>query len=337
MELTTVWFALIALLWCGYFMLEGFDFGVGALLPALGRDGATTGEDGEKRRRLMLTTIGPHWDGNEVWLITAVGAMFAAFPVWYATLFSSFYLPMLVVLMALILRNVGLEYRHKRQDARWIRGWDRCIVVGSLATPFVLGTMVAALVGGLPLDARGDVSLVGALVRPTALLGGLAMVGLAVVHGAMFLSLKTVGAVSDDARQVARRGLPAVLVVLCLYASWIASDGPLAGFLAALSVTAFSIAIVLCFRGRMKASFVGSMVAIGSIVGAAFARIFPFAIPSSLNPVWSLSLHDAASSPYTLGIMTWAAVIFLPITLLYTAYSYWVFRRRISLHQLAVH
>lgn len=336
MELTTVWFVLVAVLWTGYLVLEGFDFGVGMLLPVLGRD--LDEHESEERKRLLLTTIGPHWDGNEVWLITAIGAMFAAFPAWYATLFSGLYLPMLLVLLVVIVRNVGLEYRHKRQDRRWTRNWDRCIVLGSLVAPFTIGTIITAMVGGLPINETGDYQgFLGPMVRPEALLGGLTVTVLAVVHGAFFLGLKTRGSVRTAARRLVTRIAPVALVSLVGYGLWLAAGDPASAALSAVSGLALVAALVLDRRGADGWAFTGTVVSIASIVGAAFVRMFPDAVPSSIDAKWSLSVAEAAATSYTLTIMTWVAVFFLPITFVYSAYSYWVFRRRISTEQLAAH
>src|SRR4051812_14005558 len=188
MELTTVWFVIIAFLWTSYFFLEGFDFGVGMLLPVLGRD--------DVERRVVINTIGPVWDGNEVWFIVAGGATFAAFPDWYATLFSGFYLPLLAILLALIVRGAALEYRGKRDDAAWRRRWDRAIFWGSLVPAFLWGVAFANLVRGVPLDAQhAFAGTVLDLLGPYALLGGLATLTLFLLHGAVFVALKTTGVV----------------------------------------------------------------------------------------------------------------------------------------------
>lgn len=336
MELTTVWFLLIAVLWTGFFVLEGFDFGVGALLPVLGR--SEDEQSGEDRRRLMLTTIGPHWDGNEVWMITAVGAMFAAFPVWYATLFSGLYLPMLLVLLVLILRNVGLEYRHKRQDRAWTRGWDRAIVLGSFVAPIVLGSMLTALAQGLPITESGELNGgLGAVLAPQALLGGIALTALAMLHGAFFLALKTQGEIRLDAGRLARRIGPVAMVMVGAYALSLGWGDPAAAVLAAVGLGVLVLALVAHGRGTERLAFAGTAVTVAALLAAVFARIFPAAIPSSLDPAWTLSLTDAASSPYTLTVMTWIGAFLLPLTLIHTGYSYWVFRRRIDTSQLAAH
>src|SRR5436190_1733580 len=206
MALTDIWFLLIAVLWTGYFVLEGFDFGVGMLLPIVGRS--------ENDRRVLINTIGPVWDGNEVWLLVAGGATFAAFPEWYASLFSGFYLALLVILVALILRGVAFEYRGKVDSDAWRRGWDRCIVVGSAVPALLWGVAFGNIVRGVPLDAQHH--YVGSffdLLNPYALLAGLTTLVLFTTHGAVFVALKTAGPVRADARRVAAR-TGAVTVVL---------------------------------------------------------------------------------------------------------------------------
>ena len=218
MTLNEFWFLIIGVLWAGFLVLEGFDFGVGALLPTLGK--GRDASDSDKRRRLMLTTIGPHWDGNEVWLLTAGGATFAAFPHWYATMFSAMYLPLLLVLVALIVRAMGLEYRGKRNDDAWRRNWDLCITVGSIVAPLLIGVALTNLVRGLPIDA--DMEFAGnffTLLNPMSLLGGIVVLGLCLTHGALFIALKTDGEIRGDARALATKvglvtaGLAVVLLL----------------------------------------------------------------------------------------------------------------------------
>ena len=208
MELTTIWFSLIAILWIGYFTLEGFDFGVGMLLPILGRN--------EKDRRVMINTIGPVWDGNEVWVLVAGGATFAAFPEWYATLFSGFYLPLLLILVALIVRGLAFEYRGKRDDDTWRARWDLAIIVGSYVPALLWGVAFANILRGVPIDA--DMEYVGGffnLLNPYALLGGLTTLMLFITHGAVFISLKTDGPIRAEARALAMRlGLGAAVVTV---------------------------------------------------------------------------------------------------------------------------
>jgi cytochrome d ubiquinol oxidase subunit II len=329
MELTTVWFALIAILWLGYLVLEGFDFGVGMLLAVLARD--------DRERRVLLNTIGPVWDGNEVWLIVAVGATFAAFPEWYATLFSGFYLPLLAILATLIVRAVGLEYRHKRADITWKQGWDRAIVAGSVVPPFLWGLVLANVVRGVPLDADHDfVGSLGDLLTPYALLGGAAVVALSLTHGAFFVALKTVGDIRSRARGLALRSGGTTLTLLGALVAWTAlRDGDLAVWAAgAVGVIGLAGGLAAGARAAEGWAFAGTALAIAALVAVWFLALFPDVMPSTLDPAGTLTTTNAASSPYTLQIMSWVALAFTPIVIGYQAWSYWVFRRRIGTHHI---
>ncbi len=325
MHLHDVWFILIAVLWTGYFVLEGFDFGVGMLLPVLGRD--------EPHRRVLINTIGPVWDGNEVWVLTAGGATFAAFPEWYASLFSGFYLALLLILVALILRGVAFEYRGKRPDPAWRRRFDACIVVGSAVPALLWGVAFGNIVRGVPLDARHE--YVGGLLdllHPYALLAGLVTLTVFATHGAVFLALKTVGDVRVRARRLALRlgVLAAPLTVAFL--AWTATIRHSTGSLL------LSVAAALCLvaglaavrAGREGWSFAGTAAAIALTVAALFAALYPTVLPSTLTAAGTLTVDNASSSPYTLKIMTVVALVFTPIVLLYQGWTYWVFRRRIG-------
>jgi cytochrome bd ubiquinol oxidase subunit II len=324
MELTTVWFVLVAALFTGYFVLEGFDFGVGALLPALGRD--------ERERRSLLATIGPVWDGNEVWVITAGGAMFAAFPAWYATLFSALYLPLLLILVALILRGVAFEYRGMRDDPRWRARWDAAIVFGSTAPAFLWGVAFANIARGLPLAADGDYAGGPAdLLHPYALLGGVVTLSLFVTHGAVFLALKTHSPVRDRAARVAARVGPAALGSLAGFLAWTLTLRSSPGAVAAAAVSAAALAGALAANRARRGgwAFLGTALTIGLLVVTLFAALFPAVLPST-QPTPDLTVDDAASSPYTLRLMTWVAAIFAPLVLLYQGWTYWVFRKRVT-------
>jgi len=325
-ELTTFWFIAIAVLFVGYFVLEGFDFGVGILLPVLGRD--------DTRRRVLINTIGPVWDGNEVWLIAAGGAMFAAFPEWYATVFSGFYLPLLLILLALIGRGVAFEYRGKREHPQWRRRWDRTIVAGSLVPAVLWGVAFANIVRGVPVDAAGEYAgTLWTLLNPYALLGGATTLALFALHGAVFLALKTSGEIRDDANRLARRlGPVAVVLAAGFLAATLAvtgATGPVLG-LAGAAAAALVGALVANRRRREGWAFAGTAVAIGLAVVALFTALFPDVLPSTLDPAYTLTTSNASSSPYTLRIMTWVALVFLSLVVGYQAWSYWVFRRRIG-------
>ena len=350
MDLAVFWFILIGVLWVGFLALEGFDFGVGMLLPVLGREGGlhgspdVTAAEAEKCRRVLLTTIGPHWDGNEVWLLTAGGATFAAFPHWYATMFSAFYLPLLLVLVALIVRNMGFEYRHKRADATWRRNWDLSIVGGSFLAPLLVGVALTNVVRGLPLElpdggAPGASEFTGnllTLLNPMSLLGGLVVVGLSVTHGAFFTALKTSGSIRDEAREVGTKAgaVSAVLAVVLL--GWLGLTAGTALSWATTAVAAVALLAGIWFnvQGREGMAFTGTMVTIAMAVTTYFLILFPDVMPSTTNPEWSLTIENASSSPLTLKIMTGAALVFTPIVLAYTAWTYWVFRRRITTEQI---
>jgi len=326
MELTTIWFALIAVLWTGYFVLEGFDFGVGILLPVIGRD--------ERERRTILRTIGPVWDGNEVWVLVAGGATFAAFPEWYATLFSGFYLALFVILAGLIVRGVALEFRSKRDDPAWRRRWDALIVLGSFIPALLWGVAFGNIVAGVPIDA--DKEFTGTfftLLNPFALLGGLTTLLLFVTHGAIFLSLKTDGVLRERARRYAWvAGIPAaaVAVAFLAWAQAIRGDA-VSAVLAVLAALAF-VGGLVAIRVRHEGwAFVGTAATIALAVASLFVALFPDVMPSSTDPAFSLTTTNAASTDYTLAIMTAVAVVFTPIVLVYQGWTYWVFRKRVTL------
>jgi cytochrome d ubiquinol oxidase subunit II len=331
MELSTVWFIIIGVLWTGYFVLEGFDFGVGMLLPVLGR--GRDAADTEARRRVMVNTIGPVWDGNEVWVLTAGGATFAAFPHWYATMFSAFYLPLLLILVALIVRNLGFDYRGKRDDPTWRRNWDLAIIAGSTVPALLWGVALTNLVRGLPIDA--DKEFTGnllTLLNPVSLLGGLVTLGLFLTHGALFTALKTTGPIRHDARAVASRvGVATAALALVLLGILGARQGNAGSWTTTVvAAGALVAALVANARGREGWAFSGTFVAIAVAVATYFLLLFPDVMPSSTNPDWSLTTANASSTHYTLTIMTWVAVVFTPVVLLYQSWTYWIFRKRIG-------
>ena len=328
MDYNTLWLILIAILYIGFFVLEGFDFGVGILLPILGKN--------DYERRAIINTVGPHWDGNEVWLITAGGATFAAFPQWYATLFSGFYLPLFLLLIGLILRGVAFEFRSKDDEPRWRLTWDWCIFGGSLAASFLLGVAFANLVRGVPIDA--NMQYVGGffnLLNPYALLGGLSTVVVFMLHGAIYLSMKTTDVLMDRARQTAQRLWIASVVVLLVFlvASYFSTDMlsrlgvdpgvvPLTGMIAVLAVGYF------IRTNRMGWAFVMTIITISFALVTMFNILYPDVMTSS-GPGPSLNIYSAASSNYTLRVMTNVALIFVPVVLIYQGWSYSVFRKRI--------
>jgi cytochrome d ubiquinol oxidase subunit II len=333
--LQLIWFVLIGVLWTGYLVLEGFDFGVGMLLPALGpgRDAA----DSERRKRVMLTTIGPHWDGNEVWLLTAGGATFAAFPEWYATMFSAFYLPLLLVLVALIVRNMGLEYRGKRDNETWRKRWDLAIIAGSVVAPLLVGVALTNVVRGLPIDSSMEFAgNLFTLLNPMSLLGGLVILGLCLTHGAFFLALKTDGEIRRDARALATKvGLgTAVLAVILLAWLGFAKGTMWTWITTVIAAVALLAAIAMNMRGKEGFAFTGTAITIAAAVATYFLALFPNVMPSTLEGGTSLTIMNASSTELTLKIMTIAAAVFTPIVLIYTAWTYWVFRKRIATHHI---
>jgi len=329
MELTTVWFGLITILWVGYLVLEGFDFGVGILLPVLGRT--------ERERRVVINTIGPVWDGNEVWVLVAGGATFAAFPEWYATLFSGFYLALFLILVALIVRGVAFEFRSKRPEPSWRRGWDLAIFFGSLLPAILWGTALANIVGGVPIDANHEFtgSLL-TLLNPYGLLGGLTTLALFVTHGAAFLALKTTGDIRVRANRLAGRVGLAAAVLAVAFLAWIQqkTGDPASATLSVLAAVALVGALLANRRGCEGWAFAGTAVTIALAVVALFVALFPDVMPSTTNAAYSLTTTNASSTSYTLSIMTVVAVIFTPLVLLYQGWTYWVFRRRIGVNQI---
>ncbi|MHC5702775.1 cytochrome d ubiquinol oxidase subunit II [Streptomyces sp. PKU-MA01144] len=330
MELHDVWFVLIAVLWTGYFFLEGFDFGVGVLTKLLARDRA--------EKRVLINTIGPVWDGNEVWLLSAGGATFAAFPEWYATLFSGFYLPLLLILVCLILRGVAFEYRAKRPEEHWQRNWEQAIFWTSLIPAFLWGVAFGNIVRGVKIDQEMEyVGTLGDLLNPYAILGGLVTLALFTFHGTVFTALKTVGDIRERARKLARN-LGVVTAVLALgFLGWTQLEKGDGASLAAaiIAVVALAAALGANQAGREGWAFALSGVTIVAAVAMLFLTLFPNVMPSSLNEAWSLTVTNASSSPYTLKIMTWCAGIATPMVLLYQGWTYWVFRKRIGTQHIA--
>lgn len=323
--LPTIWFVAIAALWIGYLVLEGFDLGVGMHMLLSART--------DRRRRLMLNSIGPVWDGNEVWLITAGAATFAAFPFWYASLFSTLYVPLTLTLLGLIFRAVAIEYRGKGATDRWRARWDRALGIGSFVAAFGVGAMLALTTTGLPIDANGDrVGGPFAWFNGYAILGGLAVVGFCLVHGAVFLSLKTLGPVRDRARDFVVRWAPVALlpIVGWVLAVQLAAGTPITWGLVALAVVAVVYGWAAARAGREGRAFAG--IAAFLVLGAAsiFAAAFPVLIPSTIDPAFDLTVTNAASGDYTLGVMSVVTAVGLPLVFVYQGYTYWVFRRRLA-------
>ncbi|MFN8529789.1 MAG: cytochrome d ubiquinol oxidase subunit II [Anaerolineae bacterium] len=330
MDLQTLWFILIAVLFTGFLFLEGFDYGVGILLPFVGKS------DGE--RRLVINAIGPVWDGNEVWLLTAGGAMFAAFPNWYATLFSGFYLALFLILMALILRGVAFEFRSKDASPRWRALWDGAIFLGSFLPALLWGVAFGNILRGVAIDA--SMTYVGSffdLLNPYALLGGLVTLTLFILHGALFLEMKTDGDVRARVTKAARQmWLPVVLLAVAFVAYSLAETDILQRLNVAnigglvLAVGGLLAAGYFIFNKRLGLSFVSTGIVIVGVVALIFGTLFPRVMPSSLGEAFDLTIYNASSSQYTLQVMTVIALTMVPIVLLYQAWSYWVFRKRLT-------
>jgi cytochrome d ubiquinol oxidase subunit II len=336
-DLNTVWFVLIAVLFTGYFVLEGFDFGVGTLLPFLGRS--------DDDRRVIVGSVGPFWDANEVWVITAGGAMFAAFPEWYATLFSGFYLALFLILLALIVRGVGFEFRSKVDDPRWRRACDAGIFIGSAVPALLWGVALTNIVQGVPIDGnRQFTGTLFTLLNPHAILGGLVSLLVFTLHGAAFLTLRTTGELQDRARAVASRlWWPAALVTM-IFAAWgyTSTDilhryGLVPGTLPFITIALFIASYVL-LRLRLDSwGFTATALTIAAGSAVAFEGLFPRVMPSTLNEGWDLTIYNAASSPLTLKVMVIVVVLFLPAVLAYQAWSYWVFRHRLTSGRILEH
>ncbi len=327
--LQTLWFVLIGVLWIGYFILEGFDFGVGMLIRALGRD--------ETDKRMIIHTIGPVWDGNEVWLLTAGGATFAAFPGWYASLFSGFYLALFLILAALIVRGVSFEFWGKEDAPRWRATWEWTAVIGSCLAALLWGVGWANIVHGVPMNARHDVTAnLLDLLHPYALLGGLTTLSLFLAHGAIFLSLRTSGEMVARARSVARRASVATAVLMGGFVLWTALDqrsggGKLSAQAIAVLAVAFAFAVpLLIARERDGWGFALSAGAIALLFASLFVWLYPNALPSSTAHAYDLRLPVASASHYSQTVMTVVAVIFVPIVLAYQGWTYWVFRHRLG-------
>jgi cytochrome d ubiquinol oxidase subunit II len=329
MELTTVWFILIAVLWIGYFTLEGFDFGVGMLLPVLSKN--------DTERRVVINTIGPLWDGNEVWVLVAGGATFAAFPEWYATLFSGFYLPLLLILVALIVRGLAFEYRAKRDEASWKSRWDKAIFFGSAVPALLWGVAFANIVHGVPIDASKEFTgNLFTLLNPYGLLGGVTTLMLFLTHGALFLALKTDGDIRHRARALAiKLGLvTAVVAVAFLVWTQIDTGSVASAVLFVLAAVSLLAGLAAAREAREGWAFIGTFVTIALAVAGLFVALFPDVMPSTTQAAFSLTTTNAAATDYTLTIMTWVAVFFTPIVLMYQGWTYWVFRKRIAVHHI---
>ncbi len=330
MALPELWFGIVAALFLGFFILEGFDFGVGMLMEPFAR--VSTG-DPELHRRTALNTIGPVWDGNEVWLITAGAAMFAAFPGWYATVFSTLYLPLLAILFGMILRAVAIEWRAKINDPKW-RSWaDFGIAAGSWLPAVLWGVAFAILVRGLPVDANGHVHLsITDVLNAYTLLGGVATAGLFLLYGAVFVALKTSGPVHDDAYRFAVWVSLPVTGLVAGFGLWtqLAHGKDWTWLVLAVAVIGQLLAVAFVWRRVDGWAFACTALVVASVVILLFGALYPNLVPSTLNSQWSVTIYNASSTPYTLKVMTWVTAFMAPLTVVYQAWTYWVFRQRIS-------
>ena len=333
MELNVLWFILVGVLFAGVFILEGFDYGVGILLPFAGKN--------DTERRVILNTIGPFWDGNEVWLLTAGGAIFAAFPNWYATLFSGFYLAFFLILLGLIVRGVAIDFRSKVDSAAWRKTWDGLFFIGSLLPALLFGVAVSNFLTGVPIDANMEfVGNLFTLITPYTLLGGIVFVLVFAFHGALFLSLKS--GVPELNERVKAYSVKIGVAMLAVTVAWVVYGALITGILSsmnaviavALAALSLIISVVLQMKGRSGLAFVASIFAILCVTVMVFATMFPNVLISTLDPLWSLTIYNASSSPYTLKIMTIVAVTLVPIVLCYQAWSFWMFRKRVTKNDL---
>jgi len=330
MDLNILWFILVTVLFCGFFFLEGFDYGVGILLPFIAKK--------DNERRAVINTIGPVWDGNEVWMITAGGAMFAAFPHMYATLFSGFYVALVIMLLGLIIRGVAFEFRSKRDDQAWRNRWDWAIFIGSLVPAVLWGVAVSNLIRGVAIEA--DMNYYGGLLpllNPYALLGGLVFLGLFTLHGASFLAIKLKGELNQKVKHIASKlwFFVVVLVVAFLVWTYLATDilnnpgfdGLIPAILAAAALLAYGWFLKNDREGNL---FISGGLSIILATVMVFSGLFPRLMISTLDPTYSLTIYNASSSTYTLKIITIVAAIFVPIVLAYQGWTYWIFRKRLS-------
>ena len=331
MALASLWFILVAVLWVGFFVLEGFDLGVGVLHAVIGRT--------EAERRAAINTIGPFWDGNEVWLIVAAAGMFAAFPGWYATMFSGFYLLLVIVLAALIARGVSFEFRGKVDHTRWRGTWDVSMGVGSLIVAAGLGIALGNLLHGVPVDKDQEFTgSVWDLLQPYALFTGLTVLLLCLVHGSTFLALTTQGEIRVRARRSAAWLAPVAGLAVLAFVAWTHASqhkGVLVNPIEACAVLAVFAAAWLAAERREGWAFVATTAALASTIGSVFVNLYPRVMVSSTNSAYSLTVSNTAAGNYALKVMTVVALVLLPVVLAYQAWSYHVFHRRVTARPVA--
>ncbi len=326
MQLHTIWFIIITVFWIGFFVLEGFDFGVGALHMVIGKT--------ETERRVAINTIGPWWDGNEVWLIVAGAALFAAFPGWYATLFSALYLALVLVLLGLFGRGVSFEWRGKRESRRWRMGWSWALTVGSILTPLLIGVALGDLLHGLPINSNHDYTgNFFNLLTGYGVMTGVTMVVLCLLHGATFLALRTTGELRDRARGVGRRVGIVAIVITIAWVIWtlvVIGGGTIPQPTQIFGVIAVIFAWALAYTDRDGWAFAASGFAIAAAIGQIFIALYPNVMISSTNHAFNLTVNNSAAGHYSLVVMTVVALVLMPIVLLYQGWSFHVFRRRLA-------
>lgn len=335
MDLPYVWFLIVGFLFIGYFVLDGFDFGVGMSLPFLGKDNTD--------RRVLVNTIGPVWDLNETWLIVAGAALFAAFPIWYGTLFSGFYLALLLILLALIVRGVSFEYRHQGKGERWTNWFDGMIIVGSAVPALLWGVAFANIIQGVPIDETGNyVGNFFTLLNPYALLGGVTTLMLFFTHGVIFVTLKTDGEMRRNAKVLATKAAVLTVAVAASFLVWTVWQHRevdhvlvIMGMAAAAAVS-LVFALILNVIGKEGLAFTAMALTIVFAVGTILSALFPNVMPSSIDPAFNLTIENASSTQYTLSVMSWVALFAMPLVLAYQGWTYWVFRRRITREQIPV-
>ncbi len=328
--LPTLWFAAIGVFFIMYLILDGFDLGVGMLM-------GSKFTKNEKERRLLLNIIGPVWDGNEVWLVTGGAALFAAFPIWYAALFSTLYIPLTLALVFLILRVVAIEYRGKKNDEKWIRNWNIALSVSSFFIPLLVGALLGLTSMGLPINENGDrVGGAFAWVSLPVLLGGLGFVGFSLVQGLAFIALKTDGDIRHRARNILVRWAPVLLlpIVAWVLALDFTTGNGISWLCTILAVVAVLIAWISAKGGREGRAFAGLTVFVAFGALAIFTAMYPNVLPSTLDPAYSLTVANASSSEYTLGVMTFVTCLSLPVVFVYQAWTYWVFRKRLHVDHI---
>ncbi|CFX01203.1 Cytochrome d ubiquinol oxidase, subunit II [Syntrophomonas zehnderi OL-4] len=332
MDLNILWFILVGVLFCGFFFLEGFDYGVGILLPFVGKT--------DIERRVLINSIGPVWDGNQVWMITAGGAIFAAFPNWYATLFSGFYLALFLLLLALIIRGVSFEFRSKDDNPLWRSMWDWALWLGSLLPALLWGIAIANLIRGVPIDA--NMHFTGnffSLLSPFTIMTGIAFVALFTYHGALYLTLKVEGDLLQRVKDLTPKlGVIAIITVVAMAGLLLAETDiiakPISMITLALTAIVLIVSVLAARGGSFGRSFFATALTIVFTVITIFTGLFPRVMVSSLEPAWNLTIYNAASGFNTLKVMTVVAVILVPIVLAYQAWAYWTFRHRVSVEDL---